>query len=435
MERYSHDEAEWAPWALPLAVARPTDADQVRTIVRWCVLHAVPVVPRGAGTGLSGGANAVTGGVVVSFERMTAVLRIDPVERLAVVQPGVVNDDLRAACAEHGLWYPPDPASSPWSTIGGNVATNAGGVCCVKYGVTGDYVLALEVVTGTGELVRVGHETAKGVAGYDLVSLLVGSEGTLGLVTEVTVRLRPARPPEHTVVGFFDSLVGAGEAVAALARAGAGAFGSRAARPALPHRRQRLEEPRDRGRLRGHPPRTGRRPRCRGRSPRPRPSSRVSRPRVRPGPPALRTTSRPRRCSPPAASPTPPSSGSVRCSPRTSASPWAACPRCSPASRPSVSGTTCSSPTSRTRATATSTRSSSRHPVTRPRGCEPKPPSTRSSREALECGGTVTGEHGVGLLKRDGLTAEMSPAVIEMHRAIRRALDPHGVLNPGKVVV
>ena len=220
MERYSHDEAEWAPWALPLAVARPTDADQVRTIVRWCVLHGVPVVPRGAGTGLSGGANAVTGGVVVSFERMTAVLRIDPVERLAVVQPGVVNDDLRAACAEHGLWYPPDPASSPWSTIGGNVATNAGGVCCVKYGVTGDYVLALEVVTGTGELVRVGHETAKGVAGYDLVSLLVGSEGTLGLVTEVTVRLRPARPPEHTVVGFFDSLVGAGEAVAALARAG-----------------------------------------------------------------------------------------------------------------------------------------------------------------------------------------------------------------------
>ena len=105
----------------------------MRTIVRWCVRHGVPVVPRGAGTGLSGGANAVTGGVVVSFERMTAVLRIDPVERLAVVQPGVVNDDLRAACAEHGLWYPPDPASSPWSTIGGNVATNAGGVCCVKY--------------------------------------------------------------------------------------------------------------------------------------------------------------------------------------------------------------------------------------------------------------------------------------------------------------
>ena len=137
--------------------------------MRWCVAHRVPVVPRGAGTGLSGGANAIAGCVVVSFERMAAILRIDPVERLAVVQPGVVNDDLRAASAEHGLWYPPDPASSPWSTIGGNVATNAGGVCCVKYGVTGDYVLGLEVVTGTGELVRLGRRTAKGVAGYDLV--------------------------------------------------------------------------------------------------------------------------------------------------------------------------------------------------------------------------------------------------------------------------
>ena len=124
------------------------------------------------------------------------------------------------AAAEQGLWYPPDPASSPWSTIGGNVATNAGGVCCVKYGVTRDYVLGLEVVTGTGELVRLGRQTAKGVAGYDLAGLMVGSEGTLGLVTEVTVRLRPARPPEHTVVGFFDTLVAAGEAVAAVARAG-----------------------------------------------------------------------------------------------------------------------------------------------------------------------------------------------------------------------
>ena len=189
-------------------------------MVRICIEHGVPVVPRGAGTGLSGGANAIAGSVVISFERMNRIVRIDPVERLAVVQPGVINDDLRAACAELGLWYPPDPASSPWSTIGGNVATNAGGVCCVKYGVTGDYVLALEVVTGTGELVRVGRQTAKGVAGYDLASLLVGSEGTLGVITEITVRLRPARAFEHTVVGFFSSVVAAGEAVAAVARAG-----------------------------------------------------------------------------------------------------------------------------------------------------------------------------------------------------------------------
>ncbi|HEY0239474.1 MAG TPA: FAD-binding protein, partial [Friedmanniella sp.] len=195
LDRYSHDEAEWAPYVAALAVVRPRTAEQVQAVVRVCLEHHVPVVPRGAGTGLSGGANATAGSVVVSLEAMDAVLAVDTLERYAVVQPGVVNDDLRAVVAAQGLWYPPDPASSPWATIGGNVATNAGGVCCVKYGVTGDYVLALQVVTGTGELVRVGRRTAKGVAGYDLTALLVGSEGTLGIVTEITVRLRPARPP------------------------------------------------------------------------------------------------------------------------------------------------------------------------------------------------------------------------------------------------
>ncbi len=182
----SHDEAEWAPVGAPRAVVRVWGAAEARDVVRACYAHGVPVVARGAGTGLSGGANAVDGCIVLALDRMNQILEIDPLERLAVVQPGVVNDDLRAAVAQHGLWYPPDPASSPWSTIGGNVATNAGGVCCVKYGVTRDYVLALEVVTGTGELVRIGRRTAKGVAGYDLTSLLVGSEGTLGIVTEVT---------------------------------------------------------------------------------------------------------------------------------------------------------------------------------------------------------------------------------------------------------
>lgn len=151
---------------------------------------------------------------------MTAIKEIDPLERLAVVEPGVVNDDLRNACAAEGLWYPPDPASSPWSTIGGNVATNAGGVCCVKYGVTKDYVLGLQIVTGTGELVRLGRRTAKGVAGYDLAALMVGSEGTLGVITEITVRLRPTRAPERTVAGYFDSIVDAGRAVEAVAAAG-----------------------------------------------------------------------------------------------------------------------------------------------------------------------------------------------------------------------
>ncbi|MGW6791574.1 FAD-binding oxidoreductase [Streptomyces chartreusis] len=217
---YSRDQAPWAVNGRPRCVVRPRTAEEVQLVVRACLRHRTPIVPRGAGTGLTGGANAVDGCVVLSTEQMTAIKEIDTSERLAVVEPGVVNDDLRAACAERGLWYPPDPASAPWSTLGGNVATNAGGLCCVKYGVTRDYVLGLQIVTGTGELARIGRRTAKGVAGYDLTGLLVGSEGTLGIVTEVTIRLRPARDPERTVAGYFPSLAAAGRAVAAVSAAG-----------------------------------------------------------------------------------------------------------------------------------------------------------------------------------------------------------------------
>ncbi len=220
MAAYSHDEAQWAPYGTPAAVVRARTAADVQTVVRWAIEHKTSVVARGAGTGLSGGANSLAGCVVVSLDRMNAVREIDTLERLAVVQPGVINDDLREAVAHHGLWYPPDPASSPWSTMGGNVGTNAGGMCCVKYGVTRDYVRELEVVTGTGEIVRLGRRTAKGVSGLDLMSLFVGSEGTLGIVTEITVRLLPLPDPGHTVIGYFDDLVGAGEAVRAVALRG-----------------------------------------------------------------------------------------------------------------------------------------------------------------------------------------------------------------------
>ncbi|WP_329302383.1 FAD-binding protein [Streptomyces sp. NBC_00659] len=217
---FAHDEAAGAPFGMPVAVVRPHDTAEVAAVVAYCAERGVPLVARGAGTGLSGGANAIEGCVVVSFTAMDAIVRIDPDERLAVVQPGVVNDHLRAACAEKGLWYPPDPASAPWSTIGGNVATNAGGLCCVKYGVTRDYVLGLEAVTGRGETVRLGRQTAKGTAGYELAGLMVGSEGTLGLVTEVTLRLRGARAQERTVVGYFDDLPSAGRAVARVVASG-----------------------------------------------------------------------------------------------------------------------------------------------------------------------------------------------------------------------
>lgn len=216
----SHDEAEWAPAGRPLAALRANSVEEVAAAVRVCAENRIPIVPRGAGTGLSGGANAVDGCLVVDVSQMNTVLEIDTENLIAVVQPGVVNDDLKKAVAEHGLWYPPDPASAPWSTIGGNVSTNAGGLCCLKYGVTRDYVLGMQVVMGGpagdyGEIVRMGRRTTKGVAGYDLTGLFVGSEGTFGIVTEITVKLRPAiAAPPRTVVGAFDSLVAAGRAVA-----------------------------------------------------------------------------------------------------------------------------------------------------------------------------------------------------------------------------
>jgi glycolate oxidase len=221
MARYVHDEAAWAAYGGPAAVVRAESTADVAAAVGVCSRLRVPVVPRGAGTGLSGGANAVEGCVVISTEAMNSIVEINAGEQLAVVQPGVVNDVLRSRAAADGLWYPPDPASSPWSTIGGNAATNAGGICCVKYGVTRDYVLGLEVVVGSGDVVRLGRRTAKGVVGYDLVSLFVGSEGTLGVITELTMRLKPLRTQSpRTVVGYFDSLSAAGDAVAAVFAAG-----------------------------------------------------------------------------------------------------------------------------------------------------------------------------------------------------------------------
>src|ERR1700683_4131443 len=221
----SHDDAEWAPAERAAVGVRARSEAEVQHVVRTCAELGTPIVPGGAGTGLSGGANAVGGCVMLDLSQMNQVLEIDADNLVAVVQPGAINNDVKAAVAEHGLWYPPDPASAPWSTIGGNVATNAGGLCCLKYGVTRDYVLGLRAVVGGpvayGDVVRLGRRTTKGVAGLDLVSLFVGSEGTLGVVTEVTLRLRPARlGTPRTVVGAFADLVTAGPAVGEITRGG-----------------------------------------------------------------------------------------------------------------------------------------------------------------------------------------------------------------------
>ncbi|MFI5591737.1 FAD-binding oxidoreductase [Amycolatopsis sp. NPDC051758] len=429
---FAHDEAEWAPYALPAVVVRPHSAEEVQAVVRACITHRTPLVTRGAGTGLSGGANAVDGCVVLATDRLTAVKEINTQERLAVVEPGVVNDDLRAACAERGLWYPPDPASSPWSTIGGNVATNAGGVCCVKYGVTRDYVLGLQVVTGTGELVRLGRRTAKGVAGYDLTGLMVGSEGTLGVVTEVTVRLRPARAAERTVAGYFDTTVAAGEAAAAVA-----------ARGVLPsalelvdrHCLAAVDKWKNMGLSAD--------------------ANVVLLARTdAPGALGEHEAAEILDCFEQAgatwaAQSTDQAEADALFSARRLAYP--ALERLGPVLTEDVCVPTQAVPEMLGRIDAAAKRhgvlianvahigDGNLHPLlVTPAGDETAKKNAQAAFEdiiagALDLGGTVTGEHGVGLLKQPGLARELGPGVLDLHRAVKHALDPHHILNPGKV--
>jgi len=196
LEQYSHDESEVAP-CMPAAAVRATSTAEVSAVLRVSSARGIPVTPRAAGTGRVGGAVPVEGGIVLTLERMGAIKGIEPEEMLAVVEPGVVTGDLHAAAEAAGLFYPPDPNSWATCAIGGNIAANAGGPRAFKYGVTREYVLGMEVVTGDGTVLRLGRRTRKGVTGYDLTALMVGSEGTLGVVTEAILRLVPL--PEHTV--------------------------------------------------------------------------------------------------------------------------------------------------------------------------------------------------------------------------------------------
>ncbi|CAM3248915.1 FAD-binding oxidoreductase [Mycobacterium intermedium] len=211
-EGYRQDRAFDPSAGKPLAVVRPRRTEEVQTVLRWASAHSVPVVTRGAGSGLSGGATAVDNGIVLSTEKMRDIT-VDPVTRTAVCQPGLFNAEVKKAVAEHGLWYPPDPSSYEICSIGGNIATNAGGLCCVKYGVTTDYVLGMQVVLADGTAVRLGGPRLKDVAGLSLTKLFVGSEGTLGVITEVTLRLLPAQNALSVVVASFASVEQAIDAV------------------------------------------------------------------------------------------------------------------------------------------------------------------------------------------------------------------------------
>ena len=215
-EGYRQDRAFDPSAGKPLAVVRPRCTEEVQTVMRWATANRVPVVTRGAGSGLSGGATALDDGIVLSTEKMRDIT-VDPVTRTAVCQPGLFNAEVKKAVAEHGLWYPPDPSSFEICSIGGNIATNAGGLCCVKYGVTTDYVLGMQVVLADGTAVRLGGPRLKDVAGLSLTKLFVGSEGTLGVITEVTLRLLPAQNTSSVVVASFASVQAAVDAVLGVA--------------------------------------------------------------------------------------------------------------------------------------------------------------------------------------------------------------------------
>jgi glycolate oxidase len=214
---YSYDATQME--FLPDLVLFPANADEVSRVLKIANAELVPVFPRGAGSGFSGGSLPRGGGIVLVTTRMDKILRIDTDNLIAEVEPGVVTEDLQRAVEKLGLFYPPDPASLKFSTLGGNVAECAGGPRAVKYGVTKDFVMGLEVVLPTGEIIRTGGETVKGVVGYDLTKLLCGSEGTLGVITRIILKLLPLPEAKKTMLAVFDSIDGAATAVSAITKA------------------------------------------------------------------------------------------------------------------------------------------------------------------------------------------------------------------------
>ncbi len=219
LEPYGRDESSLGLFP-PEAVVRPTTPEELRIALRLCAEHRVPLTPRGAGTGKSGGALPVHGGVVLSTESMQKIYEIDEANRLAVVEPGVITGVLQAQVEEAGLFYPPDPASLDTCSLGGNVAENAGGPRAYRYGVTREYVLGLEVALLAGDRLVLGRRSPKGVSGYDLTALVVGSEGTLAVVDRITLRLLPKPPAAAAAVASFKDLAAAGRAVVAMSRSG-----------------------------------------------------------------------------------------------------------------------------------------------------------------------------------------------------------------------
>ncbi len=213
---YSYDATQ--KQFLPDVVVHPANTEEISRIMKLANDNGFPVFPRGAGSGFTGGSLPVGGGVVMVLTRLDRILEIDDENLVATVEPGVVTEDFQKAVEKVGLFYPPDPASLKMSTLGGNVAECAGGPRCVKYGVTKDYIIGLEIVTPTGDVIKTGGPTMKGVVGYDLTKLICGSEGTLAVITKIVVKLLPKPEAKKTMLVLFDSIDGAAQAVSSIIR-------------------------------------------------------------------------------------------------------------------------------------------------------------------------------------------------------------------------
>ncbi|YCK79840.1 FAD-binding protein (plasmid) [Arthrobacter sp. D3-18] len=219
--KYRTDRSGHVAFGTPVAAVHPESIEDVQAVCRIAYETKTPVVTRGAGSGLAGGGIAGSGEIVLPMESMKDILEISPVNRLAVVQPGILNGALNAELAGYGLWWAPDPASKDISTVGGNIAVNAGGLLCAKYGVTREAVLALKVVLADGRLISVGHRTVKGVTGYDMCALMIGSEGTLGIIVECTLKLQPIPTGQTATIGaFFPGIEQAANAADAITAVG-----------------------------------------------------------------------------------------------------------------------------------------------------------------------------------------------------------------------
>lgn len=427
IESYRYDRALTLRPGHPLAVVRAASTADVQVTLRLASRFGVPVVARGAGTGLSGGSAAIEGGITLSLARMRSI-SVDPAAMVATVQPGLLNAEVKAEAARFGLWYPPDPSSYEICSIGGNLATNAGGLCCVKYGVTTDYVLGLEVVLADGRVVRLGGRTVKDVAGYDLKRLFVGSEGTLGVITEATLRLRPRPAALSTVAASFTQVVESGRAVVEIAssmRPAALEMMDRAAITAV-----------ERVKPMGLGPDIG--------------ALLLGQSDAGPGEVALMAQACERSGAAFVAVTDDPDEGELLMGARRMAIPCVE--RLGAVLIEDVGVPIPAIPALIAEIGAVAERRFTQIPIIGHAGdgnfhplvvFDPADPAAAERAEqafddimkaALSLGGTISGEHGVGILKAGHLTAQLGEVSAELTRTIKEALDPHNILNPGKWV-